>query len=79
MDSVVFGAVGMELVDKALGLLRDGDWHNVNEVVEKLSVPEEKVKAILRFLADHHFISFNQHGRMIRITSVGLDFLRLPI
>lgn len=79
MDSVVFRAVGMEVVYKTMDLLRDGNWHSVNEVIEKLSVPEEKVKAILRFLADHYFINFNQHKRMIKITSLGLEFLRLPI
>jgi len=79
MDRVMFGAIGMELLDKTLDLLRDGDWHSVDEVIEKLSVPEEKVKAILRFLADHYFIIFNQRKRMIKITSLGLEFLRLPI
>lgn len=45
----MFGAIGVELVDNTMDLLRDGDWHSVNEFVKKLSVPEEKVKAILRF------------------------------
>lgn len=66
----------MKSLDKILELIQDSNWHAVEEIKKKISLPEEKLDKMLSFLQEQKYID-REHERL-RITSIGLRFLELP-
>lgn len=57
----------MVTVDKALEILKDGEWHSLNAIIEKLDLPEMKARKILQFLTEFGFIVFDEKEKRVRI------------
>lgn len=57
----------MVTVDRTLEILKDGEWHSLNAVIEELDLPEEKVKRILQFLTEFGFIVFDEKKERVRV------------
>ena len=59
----------MASFDETLQILKDGEWHNLEEVIEVLPLPEMKGRKILRFLLEFGFVVFDEEERKVRIDS----------
>ena len=46
----------MSTIDEILWLLKDGNWHDLEEIVEKAEIPKVKTEMVLRFLNEYDFI-----------------------
>lgn len=57
-----------------LDQLRDGKWHELEELAEKLGVPIEKVREVAEFLVRHEHANFDERRRRIKLKP---DFLEL--
>ncbi len=66
----------MKSLDKILELLKDDQWHNIDEIKKEISLPSNKLNELLYFLQEEEFVS--RENNKIKITSLGLKFLNLP-
>lgn len=66
----------MKILDKILELLKDDQWHNIDEIKKEISLPSNKLNESLSFLQEEEFVS--RDNNKIKITSLGLKFLNLP-
>jgi len=57
----------MAAIEKALDILKDGEWHSLDAVIEELKLTEDVVKKVLSFLAEFNFIKFDEEGTKVRI------------
>lgn len=64
-------------LDKVLELLKDSQWHEIDEVKREISLSKEKLDIIIDFLFEQEFI--DKDDSALRITSKGLKFLELPV
>jgi len=55
------------LIDYVAELLKDGEWHYIQEIARELDQPEEEVLEILQFCAEFNIIIFNESGSKVRI------------
>jgi RIO-like serine/threonine protein kinase len=68
----------MKPLDKILELLRDSQWHSLDEIKAHVSLPEDEFKKIIRFLEEQEFINLDKNRRRAKIKPAGLTFLELP-
>lgn len=65
----------MSAVDEILLLLKDGEWHNLNEITEKSILPPSKAELIVTFLAEYNFVELNEDNKQVRLQSLLVEFL----
>jgi len=65
----------MSAVDEILLLLKDGEWHNLNEIKEKSTLPPSKAELIVNFLAEYNFVELNEDNKQLRLQSLLVEFL----
>lgn len=54
-------------IDKVIDVLKDGEWHKLDEIGEKSKLSETKVERILTFLAEYGFIEINGSGQKMKV------------
>ena len=64
----------MSITDEIMQLLRNGNWHNLTDIVEKSSIPESKVEITISFLSKYGFIEINKKQRKARLRPLMLEF-----
>lgn len=47
----------IQIIDKFLSFLADNEWHQLNEIQEKLGIPQEKLTLIVNFLEKYDFVT----------------------
>ncbi len=55
-------------LDALLTLLKDGDWHGVDEIAARLEVSREKILMALGFLSEYSIVEFEEERDEARIT-----------
>jgi hypothetical protein len=63
-------------IDRILEALRNGDWHEIGEITQKLRMGESQVELISSFLATYDFLEFDPKARKIRLSPQLRRFLR---
>jgi hypothetical protein len=53
--------------EKILELLKDGKWHETNQVIKAINIPVNQVNEILQFYEKFNFIRFNRFKTKIAI------------
>lgn len=66
----------MEELDSILELIRDSQWHSIEEIQGEINLPSDKLNEVILFLKEQAFLD-KQNGS-IRITPAGLRLLELP-
>ena len=54
-------------IEQVVDVLKDGEWHQLDEIGEKCELSEVKVESILKFLAEYGFIKINGSGRKVKV------------
>ena len=54
-------------IEQVVDVLKDGEWHQLDEIGEKCELSEVKVESILKFLAEYGFIKINSSGRKVKV------------
>jgi DNA-binding IclR family transcriptional regulator len=65
----------MSAIDEILWLLKDGEWHNVKEITEKVALPKFKAEMVVSFLGEYDFIQLNENTKRIKIQPSMLEFI----
>ncbi len=56
-------------------MLKDGNWHALNQIVKNCSTNELRLKMITSFLSTYDFIELNEKGRKARLRPLMLEFI----
>ena len=64
----------MSVIDRILWLLKDGKWHDLKEITEKVSLPRFKAEIAVSFLSEYDFIQFGETARIVRLRPSMLEF-----
>lgn len=63
------------MIDEILWLLKDGKWHNSEEILEKCSSPKSKVEMGVSFLREYDFIQVDESGRKAKLRPLMRNFI----
>jgi len=64
----------MSSIDEFLWLLKNGEWHNLEEIAEKAEIPKIKVEMVLSFLGEYDFIQINEDLKRVKLKPSILEF-----
>lgn len=68
----------MEQLDEIIELLRDSQWHHMEDIKKNISLYENSsFNILINFLNEQGFIEII--NEKIRLTYLGLKFLELPV
>ncbi|MCW4014842.1 MAG: hypothetical protein NWF06_00570 [Candidatus Bathyarchaeota archaeon] len=64
----------MSTIDKILFLLKDGKWHDLNEITQKVTSSKTKSEMAVNFLKEYDFIKQNQDTK-VKLQPTILNFI----
>jgi hypothetical protein len=62
-------------IDEILITLKDGNWHDLNEIAKKCSSNKLRVEIITSFLSKYDFMELDKKGRKARLRPLMLEFM----
>lgn len=65
----------MSAIDEILWLLKDGKWHDLKEVTEKVALPKIKTEIAVSFLREYNFILLNKKTKKVRLQPSTREFI----
>jgi DNA-binding IclR family transcriptional regulator len=65
----------MSTIDDVIMLLKDGKWHDIQEVTETVALPKPKTEMIISFLKEYDFIQHEEGTKKIRLQASMLEFI----
>lgn len=70
---------GFEFLDDVLDILDDEEWHDLEEIVEKTSLTEERVGEIMELLRTIELVKFQEKEvEKVKVGELGTTILELP-
>ena len=66
----------MSTIDRVLELLKDGNWHKLNEIAKQSGLQQSKLEAIVNFLAEYEFICVDKDEQKAKLTHPVVKFLK---
>ena len=64
----------MSTIDEIMWLLKDGEWHDLEEIAEKAEIPRVKAKMVVSFLDEYDFIQINEDLKRLKLKPSILEF-----
>jgi hypothetical protein len=64
----------MSTIDEILWLLKDGEWHDLEEITEKAEIPQVKAEMVVSFLGEYDFIQINKDLKKVKLKQSILEF-----
>jgi DNA-binding IclR family transcriptional regulator len=65
----------MSALDNILWLLKDGKWHDVQEITNTVALPKAKAELVINFLEEYNFIQLDQDVKKIKLQTSMLEFI----
>ena len=65
----------MLTIDKIIWLLKDGEWHELEEIAKKAEIPKVKAEMAANFLGEYDFIQMNENLKRLKLKPAILEFL----
>lgn len=66
----------MSPIDQTVELLRNGEWHEIEEIANRTKLYEFKLELMINFLVEYNFIELDAEEEKIRLTPSLLSFLK---
>jgi DNA-binding IclR family transcriptional regulator len=66
----------MSVVDEILWLLRDGKWHNLDEIGQNTALTRYKAEMALNFLEEYDFVHLNVKENRVRLQPSIHEFIK---
>ncbi len=54
-------------LENYFAILKDGSWHNMDELSNKLDLPQDKLVELSRFLSEHGLAKYDEKENRIRL------------
>jgi len=64
-----------EIIAKILELLKDGEWHTLQEIQQRTRVDKDQIYRITEFLKEYSFIVADDVGKKVRLDKIVQKFL----
>jgi DNA-binding IclR family transcriptional regulator len=65
----------MSALDNILWLLKDGKWHDVQEITDTVALPKAKAEMVINFLGEYNFIQLDEDVKKIKLQTSMLEFI----
>ena len=65
----------MSTIDDVIMLLKDGKWHDIQEVTKTVALPKAKAEMVISFLEEYDFIQYEEDTKKIRLQASMLEFI----
>ena len=65
----------MSAFDEILFLLKDGNWHNINEIEKKIPTSKANIEKIIDFLNEYEFVNLNVKTKKVKIQNTILELI----
>jgi hypothetical protein len=65
----------MATIDDFIMQLKDGEWHDIQEVTEHITLPRSKAEMVINFLGEYDFIQ-QKGDKKIRLQTSMLEFIK---
>ena len=65
----------MTIVDDVLWFVKDGKWHNIQEIKEKTGLSKTKTELVLGFLGEYNFIQLSKEHTKAKIQKSTQNFI----
>jgi len=66
----------LQEIEEIVSLIKNGQWHSLEDVTEKTELPEIKTNEILQFLANYNFIDLDRERKKVKVTPSLMEFLK---
>ena len=66
----------MSAIEEILELLKDGKWHDLNEIIKETRLTRSRLEKITNFLAEYNFIQLDKEAQKARVTPPTQSFLK---
>ena len=66
----------MSQVEDILRLLKNGKWHDLEEIEKKIQLRDFNVTNITKFLSQYNFIKLDKEGKKVKLDPSTQDFLK---
>lgn len=66
----------MREIDEVVSLIKNGQWHTLEDVIKKAELPKIKTSKILELLADYNFICLDREHKKVKVTPSLMKFLK---
>ena len=67
--------ITMSALDNILWLLKNGKWHDVQEITNTLALPKAKTEIVISFLEEYNFIQLDEDVKKIKLQPSILEFI----
>jgi len=65
----------LQEINEVVGLIKDGQWHTVKDIINKAKLPKLKTNKILEFLANYNFIGLDSEHEKAKVSPSLTKFL----
>jgi len=66
----------LQEINEVVGLIEDGQWHTVKDIINKTKLPKLKTNKILEFLANYNFINLDSEHKKVKVSPSLMKFLK---
>jgi DNA-binding IclR family transcriptional regulator len=66
----------LPIIDNILEMLKNGEWHDLDEISERTRLDRFKVELVTDFLAEYNFVELDRKEQKTRLTAPLLDFIK---
>jgi len=66
----------LQEINEVVGLIKDGQWHTLENIINKAKLPKLKTHKILEFLANYNFINLDSEHEKAKVTPSLMKFLK---
>jgi len=66
----------LQEITEVVGLIEDGQWHTLKDIINKAKLPKLKTNKILEFLANYNFINLDSEHEEAKVSPSLMKFLK---
>ncbi|MFQ6063884.1 MAG: hypothetical protein ACE5L6_00230 [Candidatus Bathyarchaeia archaeon] len=65
----------MREIDEVVSLIKDDQWHTLEDIIKKTKLPQSQTNKILEFLTNYNFIDYDPKHEKVKVTPSLMKFL----
>ena len=66
----------MQEIDKVANIIKDGQWHLLEDINHRAKLSKHEIEKILDFLADHSLVKLDSQNRKVKASFSLTKFLK---
>jgi hypothetical protein len=66
----------LQEINEVVGLIKDGQWHILKDIINKAKLPKLKTNKILEFLANYNFINLDSEHEKVKASPSLMKFFK---